>query len=119
MSLAKLKKTLDSFWAGELGFSFKNLRKGEVNILRVKQEINIPPRWPLIALKVDGRCIISLEDRMASDVEKSLENLSAEEVFTTRGIETISARAMKPLEHVISAQKFEGNMGQTGLASYD
>ena len=56
---------------------------------------------------------------MASDVEKSLENLSAEEVFTTRGIETISARAMKPLEHVISAQKFEGNMGQTGLASYD
>jgi len=89
MSLAMLKKTLDSFWTGELGFSIKNLQKGEVKIVRIKQMVNIPPHWPLIALKVDGRCIIPLEDRRASDVEKSLENLFAEEVFTTRGIETI------------------------------
>lgn len=89
MSLAMLKKALDSFWIEELGFSFKNLRKGEVNIVRVKQAINIPPYWPLIALKVDDRCIIPLEDRMASDVENVFETLSAEEVFTTRGMETI------------------------------
>jgi RimJ/RimL family protein N-acetyltransferase len=89
MSLAMLKKTLDSFWTGELGFSIKNLQKGEVKIVRIKQMVNIPPHWPLIALKVDGRCIIPLEDRRVSDVEKSLENLFAEEVFTTRGIETI------------------------------
>jgi RimJ/RimL family protein N-acetyltransferase len=89
MSQTTLKKALGSFWIRELGFSIRNLRKGKVKILRVKQEINVPPHWPLIALKVDGRCILTLEHRMASDVENVLENLSAEEVFTTRGIETI------------------------------
>jgi RimJ/RimL family protein N-acetyltransferase len=100
MSLAKLKKTLDSFWTGELGFSIKHLRKGEVKIVRVKQTINVPPHWPLIALKVDGRCIIPLEDRMASDVENVFEPLSAEEVFTTSGVETIqSARPQDRMVH--------------------
>lgn len=89
MSLGMLKKTLDSFWTGELGFFITNLRRGEVKIIRVKQMINVPPHWPLIALKVDDRCIIPIENRMASDVEKSLENLSAEEVFTASGIEAI------------------------------
>ncbi len=89
MSLTPLKNTVDSFWLNELGFSMRNLREGEVKILRVKKEINVPPHWSLIALKVDGCCILFLEHRMGSDVEKVFENLTAEDAFTTRGIETV------------------------------
>jgi len=47
-----LKKTLDLFWSKELGFSIRDFRKGEVKIIGVDHQIDIPPRWPLMAMKV-------------------------------------------------------------------
>lgn len=84
-----LRKTLDSFWSKELGFPIRDLKTGEVKIIGVDQQINIPPRWPLIAMKVDNGCVIPIEHRMINNAEEAFQDLSVEEVFTDKGIKRI------------------------------
>ena len=81
-----LRKTLDSFWSKELGFSIGRLKRGEVKTITVDEQINIPPRWPLIAIKVNQGCIIIFRHGIANDTEEFFQDLSVEEVFADRGI---------------------------------
>jgi hypothetical protein len=81
-----LKKTLDSFWSKELGFSIRDFRKGELKMIGVDHQIDIPPRWPLMAMKVYGGCIVAVEPGLVNEAEEAFEGHSAEGVFTEEGI---------------------------------
>jgi len=69
-----LKKTLDSLWSRELGFSIRNLKKGEAKVVLVDQQIEIPPRWSLMAVKLYGGCVVPVEHRMISEAEEAIED---------------------------------------------
>lgn len=84
-----MKKTLDLFWSKELGFSIRDFRKGEVKIIGVDHQIDIPPRWPLMAMKVYDGCVVAVEPGLVSEAEEALQGHSAEGVFTEEGIEII------------------------------
>jgi RimJ/RimL family protein N-acetyltransferase len=84
-----LKKTLDSFWSKELRFPVRELKTGEVKIVGVDHQIDIPTRWPLIAMKANDSCVIPIEHGMINDAEEIFQDFSVEAVFTDKGIKTI------------------------------
>ncbi|MFB0503062.1 MAG: GNAT family N-acetyltransferase [Candidatus Bathyarchaeia archaeon] len=84
-----LKKILDSFWSKELGFSIRDLRKGDVKIIGVDHQIEIPPYCTLLAMKVYGGCVVAVQQGSVSEAEEALQNHTAEGVFTEEGIEVI------------------------------
>jgi len=84
-----LKKILDSFWSKELAFSVRDLRKGQVKIISVDHQIDVPPRWPLLAMKVYGGCVVTVESGLVSEAEEAFQGRSAEELFTQEGIRII------------------------------
>lgn len=80
-----LKAILDSFWLREIGI-IGGLKKGVIELVGVNEPVNIPPRWPMIAMRVDDCCIIPVNIEKIDDAREELEGLTVREIFSEKGI---------------------------------
>lgn len=83
------RAVIDAFWSKMLNFLIRELSKREIRIVGVDRRINVPPRWPLMAMKAYGGCVIPIEREKVNEARNIFEGFHAEEVFTDKGIERI------------------------------
>ena len=83
-----LKVMLDSFWQEKIGIT-KNLCEREIKLVKVDSPINIPPRWPMIAMKHGELCVIPVDVDIERNVMKVLEGLNVKDLFSGRGLQAL------------------------------
>jgi len=83
-----LEVILDSFWLGRLYIS-GGLYEGSIELVEVDAPVNIPPRWPMIAMKWGVFCVIPVETGKVKAAREALRGFTVEEVFTGRGLRAL------------------------------
>ena len=85
----RLLRELDSHWSRILGLPIIKLRKGETRLVSIDKQIEIPPSWLLIAMKIKESCVIPIVQNKLNEANNVLREISVEQVFTDVGIKRI------------------------------
>lgn len=85
----QLTSDLCMYWSEILGLQIDRLEKSKVEFLSVSEQIQVPPSWLLLAVKVNEACVIPVDQERIDEAKQTFSDLTVREVFTEVGAERI------------------------------